>query len=114
MCFRQCWSGCWLTRCEALGPIIQSFFAKTDDNPVKLCAISEVQFPKAFVTSVARLGDLLDIGKHLAANNLSKSPTFLGNFGKVVKIKIFLMKSILCNFYRHLAIFSGHTVCDLR
>ena len=95
MCFRQCWSGCWLTRCEALGPIIQSFFAKTDDNPVKLCAISEVQFPKAFVTSVARLGDLLDIGKH-------------------VTIKIFLMKSILCNFYRHLAIFSGHTVCDLR
>ena len=48
------------------------------------------------------LGNFL---KPLAAINLPKSPTFLGNFCKGVKIYHFLVKSILCNFYRHLAIF---------
>ena len=36
---------------------------------------------------------------------LPKSPTFLGNFGKGVKIYHFLVLSFLGNFYRHLAIF---------
>ena len=40
--------------------------------------------------------------KPLAAINLPKYPTCLGNFCKGV---IFLVKSIWCNFYRHLAIF---------
>ena len=43
-------------------------------------------------TSVTRLGDLLDFGqllKHLATINLPKSPTFLGNFCKDVKIYLF-------------------------
>ena len=66
-------------------------------------------------TSVTRLGDLLDFGhflKPLAAINLPKSPTFLSNFFvQVSKSIIFLVKSFLGNFYRHLAIFSGHTVC---
>ena len=40
-------------------------------------------------SSVTRLGDLLDFGtflKPLATINLSKSPTFLGNFCEGVKI----------------------------
>ena len=52
--------------------------------------------------SVNRLGDLLDFGqllKPLATINLPKSPTFLGNFCKGVKILIFLVKSFLGNFY---------------
>ena len=58
--------------------------------------------------SVTRLGDLLHLGnflKPLATINLAKSPTFLGNFCKGVKIYIFLVKSFLGNFYRHLALF---------
>ena len=47
--------------------------------------------------------------KPLATINLRKSPTFLGNFCKGVKIYHFSMKSFLGNFYIHLAIFSGHT-----
>ena len=47
--------------------------------------------------------------KPLATINLPKSPTFLGNFCKGVKTFIFLVKSFLVNFYRHLTIFSGHT-----
>ena len=61
---------------------------------------------------MTRLGELLDFGKVLKAFaiiNLSKSPTFLGNFCQVSKFFIFLMKSFLGNFYRHLVIFSGHT-----
>ena len=41
--------------------------------------------------------------------NLPKSPTFLGKFCKGVKIYHFSREIILGNFYRHLAIFSGHT-----
>ena len=44
--------------------------------------------------------------KNLATINLPKSPTFLGNFCKDVKI-IFVVKSFLDKFYRYLAIFSG-------
>ena len=64
--------------------------------------------------SVTRLDDLLDFGpflKALATKNLPKSPTFLGNFCKGVKIYHFSSVIILGNFYRHLAIFSGHTAC---
>ena len=43
--------------------------------------------------------------KSLATINLPKSPTFLGIFVKVSKSIIFLVKSFLGNFYRHLAIF---------
>ena len=65
--------------------------------------------------SVTRLGELLDFGqllKPLATINLPKSPTFLGNFCKVVKIyhisSEIIFGQLLC---RHLAIFSGHTAC---
>ena len=58
------------------------------------------------VTSVTRFGDFK---KCLATINLLKSPTFLGNFCKGVKIYHVLVKSFLGNFYRHLAMFSGHT-----
>ena len=47
--------------------------------------------------------------KSLAAINLPNSLTFLGNFLKVSKSIIFLVKSFLGNFYGYLAIFSGHT-----
>ena len=36
-------------------------------------------------------------------------PTLLGNFCEGVKVILFLVKSLLGNFYRHLAILSGHT-----
>ena len=64
------------------------------------------------MSSVTRLGDLLDFLKPLATTNLSKSPTFLSNSVKVLKSVIFLVKSFLRNFYRHLAIFSGHTAYE--
>ena len=41
----------------------------------------------------------------LATIILSKSPTFLGNFCKGIKIIYFLVKSYLGNFYWHWAIF---------
>ena len=58
------------------------------------------------------LDDLLDFGpllKSLAAINLPKSPTFLSNFCKGVKINHFSIEIILGKFYRHLTSFSGHT-----
>ena len=48
--------------------------------------------------------------KPLATINLAKSATFLGNFCIGVKIYHFSSEIILGDFYRHLAIFSGHTV----
>ena len=59
-------------------------------------------------SSVTRLGNLMDFGqflKPLATINLPKSPTFLGNFVKVSKSLIFVVKSFLGNFNRHFAIF---------
>ena len=61
---------------------------------------------------VTRLGYLSTLGnflKTLARINLPKSPTFLCNFCKGVKIFKFSSEIILGNFYRHLAIFTGHT-----
>ena len=52
---------------------------------------------------------LRKILRPLATINLPKSATFLGNFCKGVKIYNFSSEIILGNFYRHLAIFSGHT-----
>ena len=56
--------------------------------------------------SVTRLGDLLDFGhfsKAFATIILPKSPTFLGNFCKGVKIFNFSCEIIFGQF------FSGHT-----
>ena len=53
---------------------------------------------------MTRLGDSLDF-----VQLLKSFPTFLAIFCKGVKNIIFLVKSILGNFYRHFAIFSGHT-----
>ena len=50
--------------------------------------------------------------KPLATINLPRSPTFLGNFCKGVKIYHFSSEIILGNFYRHFVIFSGHTERD--
>ena len=50
-----------------------------------------------------------NFSKTLATISLPKTPTFLGNFLEVSKYLIFLVKSFLGNFYRHLAIFTGHT-----
>ena len=48
------------------------------------------------------LGNFL---KPLATINLPQSPPFLGNFWKLSKSIIFLVKLFLGNIYRHLAIF---------
>ena len=48
-----------------------------------------IKFASGLPTSVTRLGDLLEFGqlfKALTTINLPKSPTFLGNFCKGVKI----------------------------
>ena len=51
---------------------------------------------KRFRTSVTRLGDLLDFGQLFKATiNLAKSPSFLGNFRKGVKIYHFSREIIL-------------------
>ena len=57
---------------------------------------------------MTRLGDLFDFGnfsKPVATISLPKSPTFLGNFYNVSKSLIFIVKSFLGNFDRHLATF---------
>ena len=84
----------------------------------KLIVLMETKISSQILTQptislfiVTRLGDLLDLWQLFKAFGNNKSPTFLGNFCKGVKI-IFLVKSILGNFYRYLAIFSGHTDCD--
>ena len=66
------------------------------------------------VTDLAICWTLDNILKPLATINLSKSPTFFVNFKKVLNSIIFLVESLLGNFYRHLAIFSGHTVLDIK
>ena len=48
----------------------------------------------------------------LATINLPKSPIFLVKFCKGVNIYHFSSKIIFGNFYRHLAIFFGHTGWD--
>ena len=58
--------------------------------------------------SVTRMGDLLHFGQLCKACGnifLPKLPTFLVIFGKVSKSFIFLLKSFLGNFCRHLATF---------
>ena len=50
----------------------------------------------------------------LATINLPKSLTFLGIFVKVSKSILFLVKSFLGNFYRHLAIFIWSHCCELK
>ena len=69
------------------------------------------------VASVTRLGNLLDSGQlfqslwqQLNCPNLPHSYAILV---KVSNSIIFLVKSILGNFYRHLVIFSGHTDCGV-
>ena len=59
----------------------------------------------SYLSSVTRLGDLLDFSKPLATISLPKSPKFLGNFSNGVKIFNFSCEIILDNFYRHLANF---------
>ena len=51
----------------------------------------------------------LSLWLQLVCPNLSHSQAI---FVKVLKCIIFLVKSFLGNFYRHLAIFSGHTASD--
>ena len=50
-----------------------------------------------------------NFSKPVARIILPKLHTFLGIFVMVLKSFIFLVKSFLGNFYRHLATFSGHT-----
>ena len=59
------------------------------------------------VDSVTRLFDLLDFGQQLICTNVPHSKAM---FVKVSKSLIFLVKSILGNFHRHLVTFTGRTV----
>ena len=64
-----------------------------------------------YSSSVTRLGDLLDFGQLFKAygNNLFAqiSQILRQFFAKVSKALIFLVKSFLGNFYRHLALYSS-------
>ena len=66
---------------------------------------------------MTRSGDLLDFGqifKHLATINLHKSPTFLGNFCKGVKIFKFSCKIIFGATFKDIwRLFTGLTAGDL-
>ena len=85
---------------------------------INLCAVSiswslwtHDRMIRTFVSvSVTRLGDLLDFGQVLKAfgnNQFAKISHILSQFFvRVSKSIIFLVKSFLGNFYRHLAIFS--------
>ena len=107
-------------------PVFRIFFARVVAKPFQksffnqlklMCYIISLSQNIMLLTiSVARLGDLLDFWpllKPLATINLPKSPTFLGNFCKGVKIYRFSCEIILGQLYRHLAIFFGHTVDHL-
>ena len=66
-------------------------------------------------SSVTRLGDLLDfeqVFKDFGNHKFAQISHILTDFCKCVKRIIFLAKSFLGNFYRHLAIFSGHIGSD--
>ena len=66
-------------------------------------------------SSVTRLGDLLDFLKPLATINLPKSPTFLGNFCKGVKIYNFSSEIISwATFIDIWQFFPGHTTLVTR
>ena len=76
--------------------------------PIKIIFVPSWHYWTETTASVTRSGNLLDFGhflKPLAAIYLPKSPTFLGIFVKVSKSIIFIVKSLLGNFYWHLAIF---------
>ena len=69
---------------------------------------TKVHLLSSKVDSVTRSGNFCTFSnflKPLGTINLPKSPTFLGNFLKVSKSIIFLVKSFLGNFYTQLAIF---------
>ena len=66
----------------------------------------------SLINSVTRLGDLLDFGQLFKAfgnNYFAQISHIHRQFCKGVKSLIFLVKPFLGNFYRHMAIFSGHT-----
>ena len=67
--------------------------------------------------SVTRLGDLLHFGQLFKAccNNYfaQNGPHFQAFFVKFWTFFILLVKSFLCNSYRHLAIFTGHTASNV-
>ena len=68
------------------------------------------------INTETRLGDFLDFGqlfKAFGSNSICPNlPHFLAIYAKVSKSIIFLVKSFLGNFDRHLAIFSDHTEFD--
>ena len=82
-------------------PPFASFF-NTSTKPTKLLVFGPKEEKRS--SNCSSIDDLqFLLHKYaLATINLSKSPTFLGNFCIGVK-------SFLGNFYRHLAISSGHT-----
>ena len=61
---------------------------------------------------MTRFADFLRFGQLLKAfghNLLAQISHILRHFCECVKLYHFLVKSFLGHFYRHLAIFSGHT-----
>ena len=79
-------------------------------EPFKKVAIgANVAVPSMYLlTSVTRLGDLWDFGQLFKAfgnNSIAQISHILRQFFKVSKPIIFLVKSFLGKFYRHLAIF---------
>ena len=98
--------------------IYLSFLTSSEDSTIN-------QYPNPLVCqknvtslslSVTRLEDLLDFGqlfKTFVNNYLSKSPTFLGNFSKGVKIYHFSIEIIQTTFIDIWRFYSGHTALPL-
>ena len=85
--------------------------------PTLVAKLRYHQLAMSFVDSVTISGDVLDLGKFLkplATIKFPKSTTFLAIFVKVSKSIFFLVNSFLGNFFRNLAIFSGHAVRRLQ
>ena len=104
------------SHCRPLASALQQSYQKSDKfPPVFLARFFEIRefkvllvkakakkkegssFPYPHPLSATKLGDLLDFGnflKPLAIINLPKSPTFLGNFCKGVKMYNFSLKII--------------------
>ena len=90
---------------ERMGCVLEARYNKrtlTVGGSITIRLVSSLHLTASLHTaSVTRLGNLLDFGqllKPLVTINLPKSPTFLGNFVKVSKSLIFLVKSFLGNF----------------
>ena len=102
------WSSCYANCATTAAKLFRKVYAPIFSLVVILPQSTEklrINGPQSVWPDLAIYGILGKFLKPLATINYAKSPTFLGNFCKSVKIYLFSSEIILGNFYRHLAIF---------